>query len=332
MHRSFCMIFSVILFFSFGLVWSQKNSKINWLGYVKNVCQMNIVEDEDYLEFKQFLTCIGLRADINKYSSAFVFFYFNYPDLNTNGEYRNIAGLLDAHAEFTPIEDLTFVTGQFVVPFATENILSPSKMDFINRPYLTSLNSPSYRDIGAYLTYKKSFAAGYAGVVNGSGMNTLDKNKYKNFIFRCEIKPMKNLAFAGGGSLGKDNLPTDSVHTQNFYSAGISYKLGDFYIITEGSYQDYMGKSTKAMYAYAQYDFPVNANLFHYLTPGIRYDFLDKPDKNDRIDRFTFGLSFNFHEKKFMSLIRLNYELVKSQQPGVEPPDVFMIEMQMRFD
>ena len=315
-------------------LFAQKNSTVNWFGYVRTYYQHNLIKDAgDEGQFKQFLATMGFVADINEYSSVYLFSFFNYPslsDIDGGLSNRNVAGLLDAQLWFKPVKNLKFVIGQYVTPFATENLKSPSKTDFVNWCYVVA-NSPVYRDIGIYANYKTGFFSGYAGISNGSGMNQIDNNKYKNGIIRWEITPNKGMKLASAAFFGKDNQPTDIAENLLFCSANLSYKFDNFQINTEVSYQDYQNGDTKALYAYTLYDIHVGEKLLHYITPAFRYDFLDTPGSDNRQDRFTFGLAFSFDEDKWLSMFRLNYELTTSQT-DIEPPDAIIAEFQMRFD
>ncbi|RKZ32845.1 hypothetical protein DRQ19_03570 [bacterium] len=343
--RMFILVFAILVLAT--NLFGQRKSDVNWFGYVRSLYQHDFMEDgENEGQFKLLLATMGLMADINEYSSLFLFAYFNSRNifdyssdlscqdgscyLEEDVEYRDVASLLDAYVIFKPVKKLNIVFGQFVTPFATENLQSASKTDFITRGYIVA-NSPAYRDIGAYANYKTSLFSLYAGATNGSGMNTLDNNKYKNVILRGELTPIEGLKAAGAASIGKDNAPVDSLaENQNFYSANLSYKVSDFYITAEGSYQDYLNEGTTALYAYARYDFPVGDKLLHYITPGVRFDFLDPPGDNNRQERYTFGVAFGFDEDKWLSLFRLNYEMIENEASN--PPDVLTLEFQMRFE
>ncbi len=317
---------------------AQKNSEINWLGYIRSTYNYTIVDEGDNTnQFKLMLATLGLSANINEYSSVFMFVYFNYPgmtgidDSTLTPEFSNVAGILDAQAHFTPIRNFRLTFGQFVTPFATENLQSASKIDFVSRGYVVA-NSPAYRDIGAYARYKAKRFALYTGVTNGSGMNVADDNNHKNVIVRGEVEPFKMLKLAAAASVGKDNNPVDSLaEGRNYYSANLSFNKGGLYITAEGSVRDYLEEQTNALYAYARYDYFVDGKLLHYITPGFRYDFLDPPGENDKTDRITFGLTLGFDKIKWLSHFRLNYELITGEG-DIDPPDNIIAEFQMRFD
>ncbi len=319
---------------------AQKNATINWFGYLRSGYRYTIEDEGDNSgQFDMLLSTLGFVADINEYSQVFVFAYFDAAALtgvesDTLGslmvDSRNVAAILDAEIRFKPIDHLQLTVGQFVTPFGTENLQSASKTDFIGRGYVVR-NSPAYRDIGAYLKYNHEKFTLYGGVVNGSGMNVVDANNHKNIVARAEARPIEGLFFSGAASMGKDNNPVeDDALPRNFYSANLSYKLKGLYVTAETSIQDYDGDMTSALYAYAQYDIPVDTKLLHYVTPGFRYDYLDPPADGDKIDRMTFGLTFGFDETKWLSHFRVNYEMVTGE--GNDEPDNLVAEFQMRFD
>ncbi len=312
-------------------IYAQKNASLNWLGYIRTTYDYSIVEDEDNSnEFDLLLATLGFMADINEYSQVFVFTYANYP-ANSGSSSRDYFGILDAEIRFKPMKNLKLTMGQFVTPFASENLQSSSKIDFTNRGFVVA-NSPAYRDIGAHLNYKNDILSITGGVTNGSGMNTFDRNNHKNIVARADVRPFAGMRIAGGASIGKDNAPVDSMaNNQKFYCGNISYTIGNLYTTVEGSVKDYLDETTNALYAYARYDIPIEMKLLHWVTPGFRYDFIDHLDSDNRTDRYTFGLSLNFDESKWLSMFRINYELVTSEGES-DPADNLIVEFQMRFD
>lgn len=331
-HIFFAAAFFLILT---SLLFAQKSSTVNWFGYVRTDYALTINEnDDDYNRFNLLFAILGCKADINEYSSLFFLAYFDYPSAydfdSMEVKSREVAGILDAQIWFMPIENLKLVAGQFVTPFATENLQSAAKTDFINRGYIVA-NSPSYRDVGAYLDYNTKLFRLYAGAVNGSGMNVIDNNNYKNILLRSEAFPITGLKLACATSIGKDDQENDEAESENYYSANISYKTKGLYITTEGSYKDYMDTETTTLYAYTQYDIPIGKKLLHNVIPAFRYDFLDPPGDNDRQDRYTFGLGLSFDKNKWLSLFRINYEFVTSES-DTDPPDNLIVELQMRFE
>ena len=320
---------------------AQKNASLTWFGYLRSGYEYTIDDGEDNTgQFDVLLATLGFVADINDYSQVFVFTYFDASALTGIEEdslgslmtsCTNVASILDAQLWFKPIDHLQLTVGQFVTPFGTENLQSSSKIDFISRGYVVQ-NSPAYRDIGAYLTYSRDVFNLYGGVVNGSGMNVADANNHKNIVARAEVRPVEGLFVSGATSICKDNNPIEEdALNQNFYSANLSYKLKGLYVTTETSIQDYDGDMTNALYAYARYDIPVDTKLLHYITPGFRYDFIDPPGDGNKKDRMTFGLTFGFDEKKWLSHFRVNYEMVTGEG-DVDQPDNLIAEFQMRFD
>ncbi len=334
------LIIVLLLAVSAVTLFAQKNTTVNWFGYIRSAYTYSIVDEADNTnEFNMLLTTLGLMANINEYSQVFMFAYFDASALTsasegTGGLMTNsskFASILDAEMRFKPVKGLQLTMGQFVTPFATEHLLSASKIDFVNRGYVVQ-NSPAYRDVGAYLKYSHDYFTVYGGVVNGSGMNQRDANNHKNLVARVEVKPIDGLFISGATSIGKDNNPIDSdAFDRNFYAGNISYKIKSFFVTAEASIQDYDGDNTTAMFAHAFYDVPVDCKIVKLVTPAFRYDFIDPPDESDKTDRMTFGLTLNFDKIKWLSHFRLNYEMISSEG-AIDPPDNIIAEFQMRFD
>ena len=334
------MVIVIIVALVAGGLFAQKNADLNWFGYIRSAYSYSIVDEGDNTnEFKVLLTTLGLMANINDYSQVFMFAYFDASALTGASEASGglmtnsskFASILDAEIRFKPVKGLQLTMGQFVTPFATEHLQSASKIDFVNRGYVVQ-NSPAYRDVGAYLKYTHDIFKLYGGLVNGSGMNQRDANNHKNIIARAEVKPFDGLFISGATSIGKDNNPIDDdALDRNFYAANVSYKIKGFFATAEASIQDYDGDNITAMFAHVFYDFPVDCKVVQTVTPAFRYDFIDPPADNDKIDRMTFGLTLNFDKIKWLSHFRVNYEIINSES-SFDPPDNLIAEFQMRFD
>jgi len=320
-----------------SIIMAQSKPTLHWFGYVRSNYKYTINEDSaDNNQFDVLVTLLGLKAQINKYSSVFIDFYFNYNSVNSlEGlvpSYTDMCGVLDASVSLEPIDGLSLTMGQFVTPYSSENLKSASKIDFINRGYTVRI-SPAYRDIGAYAKYRSNLFSLYAGVVNGSGMNTGDNNNDKNLVARAEVRPIDGLGISAATSVGKDNhSASDDIENQNYYTGGISYKISDVEFAAEYSLQDYMDNSNVAMYAYGLYDFKLDNKFIKHIIPAVRYDFHDPDGDDNKEDRITAGLGISFHENKWLSLLRINYEIVTSESDQLEPADNLIIELQMRFE
>ena len=117
---------------------------------------------------------------------------------------------------------------------------------------------------------------------------------------------------------------------QNFFCGSLSYKLGNLYVIGEGTFEQQPDINTNAFYAYALYDIQIGAKFLHYITPAVRYESIDG-DAITKIDKITFGTTFGFDKEKWLSHLRLNYEYIKGEGDN-DPPDEFIVEYQMRFE
>jgi len=119
--------------------------------------------------------------------------------------------LLDAqiNMRFSPYANLRF--GQFKVPFSLENLTSSSSLDFINRSLVVEKLCPgrdigaSGRDIGISI-YGDAAKIKYSfGIFNGSGINRLDNNDYKDLSGRLVYSPFDSLSVGFSYYRGKYN-------------------------------------------------------------------------------------------------------------------------------
>ncbi len=128
----------------------------------------------------------------------------------------------------------------------------------------------------------------------------------------------------------RDNSIDDLAENQNFYSAFANCNIGGLQISTEASIQDYLDETSSALYAYALYEIPIQKKLLYNIIPAVRYDFHNPAGDNNKMERYTFGLTFQFDQHKWLSHLRLNYELTQGESSN--PDDMFTVEFQMRFD
>lgn len=122
--------------------------------------------------------------------------------------------IIDAYAEFKINELLNFTIGQAAIPFSIDNITSNTRLDFIDRAQVTEALVSRGRDVignhngrdlgvqlgGSFLSFADHPAFEYkVALLNGSGINTADKNESKDVAARLVFRPLTNLGI--GASL-----------------------------------------------------------------------------------------------------------------------------------
>ncbi len=121
--------------------------------------------------------------------------------------------LLEAHLDFSRKNLLPepfgfrFRAGQFRVPFSMESLAPDGELETVNRSQVVDALAPGRdtgtkgRDAGASLQLtasppdRKRLVEATAGVFNGEGANTADKNKRKGYAARAVLYPAAGVSF-----------------------------------------------------------------------------------------------------------------------------------------
>lgn len=146
---------------------------------------------------------------------------------------------------------LTVRVGQYKHSYSMENPLSPTVLELVDVYsqavlYLAGegpdpLNGVNYgRDLGAMI-YGDLFQDHLhyeLAVMNGQGINKLDKNKQKDYILKLDIRPVEGFRIVASGQRGKGHAvgtalwnPAIAVgdnYRRDRYSIGAEYKVGAF--------------------------------------------------------------------------------------------------------
>jgi phosphate-selective porin len=143
--------------------------------------------------------------------------------------------LLDARLDFKPVKQFGVTIGQFKIPFSTESYLSDNLLPFVERSAFVNRFAPGRdngnngRDIGLQFSGRLLHSRNvdhiqyFAGVFNGSGINSKDDNHYKDTAARLIVSPVKQLAVAGNyynGSSGVKELSRERADLEVSFSHG----------------------------------------------------------------------------------------------------------------
>jgi hypothetical protein len=216
------------------------------------------------------------------------------------------AKLHELYGEWSPVKAFHVRLGQYKIPFTLENPMSPTRIETINfsRSALAmcgsagdvnqfdrtgnSIGPKVGRDAGLQLSgflfrqddfYRLEY---YAGLFNGTGINTKDNDNHKDFIGTAYYQPIKNLRV--GGSIYAGKLYN---HTRDRWTAGAEYDGSRFYsraeyisandggIKRQGYYGSLVWKWVPNKWeVLGKYDFydcntHIDRNAVHDLTAGI---------------------------------------------------------------
>jgi hypothetical protein len=141
-----------------------------------------------------------LRGDISK--------QFGY---RLQIEFANGPKILDAYVQWKINTFLSLQAGQYKIPFSFENPYSPTNLETIdNSMVITALSgysdvsgiSANGRDVGLNFSGNFFRREGFSiiqysvGMFNGSGINSADRNKSKDFSGMVTVNPFRYLALA----------------------------------------------------------------------------------------------------------------------------------------
>jgi len=241
------------------------------------------------------------------------------------------AKLYELYGEWLPSKAINVRFGQFKTPFTIENPFSLSRIETVNPSRLVSAMAGSTGDynqwnpdgstvaktgrdaglqLSGFLFHTNDFfrLEYYAGLFNGTGINTKDNNNHKDFIGTAYFYPVKE--FKLGGSVYSGKLPAylqkqghiqgDNLNT-NRWTVGAEYKGTKVYGRTE--YIASKDGTVKRNGAYGLLVWKFIPNQWEVLG---KYDYYNRNiaiDKND-VGDFTFGVNYYF---AFLSRIQLNY-------------------------
>lgn len=224
-NNSVYYLFLILCFFALMIngLWAdedksgeEKNLILDWSGYIQAQFT-HTTKDTDSFGIRR--ARLKLKGEI----SDLILFQLQVDPLKS-------PILLDAqiNMRFSPLANLRF--GQFKVPFSLENLTSSSSLDFINRSLVVEKLCPgrdigaSGRDIGISI-YGDAAKIEYSlGLFNGSGINRLDNNGYKDLSGRLVYSPFDSLSVGFSYYRGKYN-GTEGQSPVKRNRKGVEFKL-----------------------------------------------------------------------------------------------------------
>lgn len=170
-------------------------------------------------------------------------------DYRLQVDFASSPKILDVYVKWKFNKYFGLQVGQFKIPFSIENTRSPLTLETIeNAQVISKLSNyddvagikSNGRDIGVMLSGEavklddRNLIKYSIGLFNGSGINTVDKNKDKDISGIVQIFPVKWLSFAGFAYSGKAYINSDNPYVNRYrYGAGVEYKNNSFHIRTE---------------------------------------------------------------------------------------------------
>lgn len=265
---------------------------------------------------------------------------------------QNKVHLLDGYVSYTRFNQWAKVSvGQFKSPFSLEQNTACSGLYTVNRSEVVSQLAGPQRDLGLLISggNDTTLVQYNLGVMNGSGMNIVDDNKFKDIIARVVFNPMKNLKIGGSYKYGKIN-PTDNTKPLNNisrYAVELQYKFQNFlfqseYILGQdkllsasqvpvyGGCGGVVGYETKQPGTYTKSGFWVIGSYMTKwnLEPTIKFDtyMSDHAVSTSRTNRITYGLNYFIND---YARLQINY--ITAQESVATANNRLVVQLQAKF-
>lgn len=298
---------------------------------------------------------LGVAGSIPYDVSYYVMAEFS-PLLNDGSAY-----LLDAFVTYAPFKKyLKFSMGQFKSPVGLELNTPCQSLHTIRRSLAVNQLAGPFRDMGIMLLGstdslfgKKDLISYRFAVLNGSGLNQWDNNKYKDIAARIVISPWEWLRIGGSYRTGKQNIKkttkVQDTRTRYGFDLEVEYKnfliqgeyiageevgevptsgggCGGKSVALEDPKYNRDGFFVQAMYMTPWYLQPV-VKYESYNPDGVEYTYL-YVTQNFKQDTWTFGLNYFINE---WTRLQVNY-LYNAEGDGNEfKNDGLTIQLQAKF-
>lgn len=268
--------------------------------------------------------------------------------------------LLDAFVTYSPFKKyLKFSIGQFKSPFGLEVNTPCHALHTINRSTVVNQLATPFRELGFMLLgstdslfNRKDLFSYSLAIMNGTGINSVDDNKYKDFAARLVISPWEWLKVGGSyrtGIVGIKKVDTEQ-SSRDRLAAELTFEGWNFLLQGEyiwgkdvGAIESGGGCGKSAMadvptynksgfFVQAMYMTPINLQpvvKFETFDPdGASYKYLDKTQTVGQ-NTWTFGVNYFLNE---WTRIQLNYLYNAEETAAAEyDNDVIMLQVQAKF-
>lgn len=252
--------------------------------------------------------------------------------------------------EWTAAREFNLKLGQFKVPFTLESLYVPATLETAaysrtisnlagydsDVQYLQNGKNNFGRDAGVQISGELApMSGGYsliqysAGVFQGMGVTTNEKNNTKDFAGTLMFQPAKGLRIGGGAYFGQATYQIGNEdaadHIRNRWVVSADYKSDRFNARAEWITANDGGISKEGVYGIAQY-YLVSKKL----NALARVDYYNKnKDLNSEVIDYTVGFNYYFAP---MCRIQLNYTLSDySRKWGADNSNVVIAQFQVGF-
>ena len=328
-----------------GCMEASSDEGVNVVGYVQPQWTYDEANGKYENSFYFNRARIGVTGNI-----PYDFSYYVMAELSPtkNGPY-----LLDAFLTWKRLAPYVNITvGQFKNPFGLELSTPCQSLHTIDRSEVVNELASPFRDLGLMIWGGTDLGLSETEVLkwklsltNGTGMNNMDNNRFKDITTRVIVSPFDFVDIGGSFKYGKVLKQSQGSKDTKLirYGADISIKKYNFLVQAEfiggtddgfelsggGCGEDpsiapFDGKTKKnGFFVMALYETPWN------LQPVFKYGSYD-PDTdadNNMKNTYTFGLNYFFND---WTRLQVNY-VVNDDASINLPNDLFMVQMQVKF-
>lgn len=247
--------------------------------------------------------------------------------------------LLDAFITYDRYQWARVSLGSFKTPFGLEVNTACNGLTTVYRATATLQMVAPFRDLGMVFMggNESTFMTYQLGIMNGSGLGTMDNNKKKDIVGRVVFKPWEFLKIGGSFRYGypsynknEDTRTTFGGELQANYS---NFKLMAEYISDEGDYNRDLGGGCSGNLIELGDKRSGGYVTLAYLTkwnvePVFRYDFFDSGNtENYKESNMTFGINYFFND---WTRLQVNY-IYRGEEPVEQKNDEFVLQLQVKF-
>lgn len=300
------MVMCALLLFSCLNVFAQESDSIVYPNFKIDGTLKNKFEHTSKTNMSRFSvrnSRIGVSGDMNSYSK-----YRVQVELSNEGKFS----VLDLSGTLSPMDGLSLTLGQTSIPLFNSYIVSPGTMMFANRAFIGKYFL-STRDLGFVAKYDFRLGAIPTklefGMFNGNAINDPVWKKNMSYGGRIELGTMQGLRMTAKVY----DYPNDETTHYLFYGADLRYKAENWVVETEIMKRESKTEFNYDMLSYylqGAYVIPIKSKMFEFVKPAVRWDGIDgQPDvKGFDVNRLTTGIGFGFKERRFNSILRIDYE------------------------
>ncbi|HMG83809.1 MAG TPA: porin [Ferruginibacter sp.] len=276
--------------------------------------------------------------------------------------------LLDAYIAYKFDDYLKVTTGQFLVPFSSENNISDKTLETVDRSQVVnalvarkgdglnglvdSLGNQNGRDLGVQISgslvkLKKGYLIDYyAGLFNGAGINEPDNNESKDFSGRLLVHPFSILTLGGSyydgyDKFAKTSAGKDQLRTRWGVEGTLTYKKlyirSEFIRGQDGNDRHYVAQPQPAIHqgwyaVVAYYVLPKLQAVFKYDTysPEVNPKFTGLHSVSDASTYFIFGANYYFNPNVKLTA-NYNWRTEQGKIPAIQNNNVVTAQLQLAF-